>query len=168
MHGWVYFDTTLQGWQITALANLTTQKYTPQLPFNQYLEQRVLSLVICMSLQIAPQWSADECSCPVALIKEYLVMTNGIEHWSDKLITRSMCQWPVSNATIATWLNETLILTNIRTSQGSTTKASASNATRQGASIKIIEAAGDLAHTSKMYGHYITCLPREVLVRILE
>ena len=28
--------------------------------------------------------------------------------------------------------------------------------------------AGDWAHPSTLYGHYIRCLPREVLVRILE
>ena len=38
----------------------------------------------------------------------------------------------------------------------------------QGASIRTIIEAGDWAHTSMMYGHYIRCLPREVLVRILE
>ena len=31
LHGWVYFDIMSQGWQVTALANLTNQKYMPHL-----------------------------------------------------------------------------------------------------------------------------------------
>ena len=59
---------------------------------------------------------------------------------------------------------ETLTLANIRASRGSTRKAPASCAASQGASVE----AGDLVHTSTMYGHYLRYLPREVLVRIIE
>ena len=73
----------------------------------------------------------------------------------------------VSNGTIATLLKEALTLANIRALGGSTRKADATNAASQGASIRTIMEAGDWAHISTMYGHYIRCLPRKVLVRIL-
>ena len=47
-------------------------------------------------------------------------------------------------------------------------KAAASCAASQGFSIGTIIEAGDWTHTFMMYGHYISSLPREVLVRILE
>ena len=74
----------------------------------------------------------------------------------------------VSNGTIAIWLKETLTLANIRVSGGTTRKAPAIYKASQGASIRTIMEAGDCTHTSMMYGHYIRCLSREVLVRILE
>ena len=70
--------------------------------------------------------------------------------------------------TIASWLKQTLTLANIRASGGSTRKATATYVYSQGAFIRTIMEAGYLAHTSTMYGHYIRCLPREVLFRILE
>ena len=74
----------------------------------------------------------------------------------------------VSSGTTASWLKETLTIANIRASEGSTRKAAATYATSQGVSIMTIMEAGDWAHSSTMYGHYIRCLPRGVLVRILE
>ena len=47
-------------------------------------------------------------------------------------------------------------------------KAAGSYAASKEASARMIMEAGDGAHTSTMYGHYIRCLPREVLVRILD
>ena len=70
--------------------------------------------------------------------------------------------------TIASWLKETLTLANIRPSRGSTRQAAATYAASQGADIRTIMETGDWAHTSTMYGHYIRCLPREDLVRILK
>ena len=65
-------------------------------------------------------------------------------------------------------LKKPLTLANIRSSGESTRKAAANYVASQGASIRIIMDAGDWAHTSMMYGHYIRCPPREVLVGILE
>ena len=74
----------------------------------------------------------------------------------------------VSSGTVASWLKETLTQANIRASGGSTRKAASTCVASQGASIRTIMEAGDLAYTSMMYGHYIICLSVEVLVRILE
>ena len=74
----------------------------------------------------------------------------------------------VSNGTITSWLKETLTQVNIRASGGSIRKAAATYAAIQGASIRTIMKAGDWVHTSMMYGHYLGCLSREVLVRIME
>ena len=74
----------------------------------------------------------------------------------------------VSNDTIVSWLKETLTLANIRASGGSTRKAATTYVASQGTLIRAIMEAGDWAHSSMMYWHYIRCLPKEVLVRILE
>ena len=74
----------------------------------------------------------------------------------------------ILNTTIANWLKETLILANIRATEGSTRNAVVSYAASQGASINTIIEAGDWAHISTMYGHYIKCLHGEVLFRIIE
>ena len=74
----------------------------------------------------------------------------------------------VFNGTIASWLKETLNPANIRALGGSTRKAAATYTASQRASFRTIMKAGDWAHTSTMYGHYIRCLPREVLVRIWD
>ena len=73
------------------------------------------------------RWVEDEYLCPVRLIKEYVRKTKEREQWSEKLfITRKMGPAvAVSNATIVSWLKETLILANIRASGGSTRKAAA-------------------------------------------
>ena len=109
----------------------------------------------------------DECLCPVRLIKEYIAK---IKDQSEKLfVIRKMgLAVAVSNVTIARWLKESLTLANIRASGGSTRKAAATYVASQRASIRIIMEADDWAYTSTMYGHYIGCLSREVLVRILE
>ena len=73
-----------------------------------------------------------------------------------------------TRVTIASWLKETLTLANSRASGGSTRKVAATYAARQGASLKTIMESGDWSYTSKVYGHYIRCLPRELQVRILE
>ena len=73
-----------------------------------------------------------------------------------------------SNATIASGLKDTLILASIRASEWSTKKATAAYAASQGDSIRKSKETDDRAHVCTMYGHYIRCLPREVLVRILE
>ena len=70
--------------------------------------------------------------------------------------------------TIANLLKETLTLANIRISRSSTGKATTLYVTYLGPSIKIIMKAGDWAHTSTMYGHYISFLPIDVLIRIPE
>ena len=72
------------------------------------------------------------------------------------------------NGMTASWLKKTLTLANIRGSGRSNKKADITYATSQGVSIRTIIEAGDWNHTSTMCGHYMTCLPREVLVRILE
>ena len=70
-------------------------------------------------------------------------------------------------------------LAKIRASGGSTRKTATSYAASQRALIKTIMEAGDAAHTSTMYSHYIThtstmyghyirCLSGEVLVRIID
>ena len=66
----------------------------------------------------------NECLCPMRLIKEYITKTKDREDWSDKLfVTRKMGPAvAVSNGTVTSWLKETLTLTNIRTSGGSTWK----------------------------------------------
>ena len=110
----------------------------------------------------------DECLCPLRLIKQYLAKTNDREDWSDKLIVTRKMGPAVSNGRVASWFKETLTLANIRASRGSTRKAAATYAASQRTSIKTIMQAGDWAHTSTIYGHYIRCLHREVLVRILE
>ena len=74
----------------------------------------------------------------------------------------------VTNGTIATWLTETLKLANIKALGGSTRKASASWAASKGVSIKTILEAGDWAHASTAYRHYIKCLPEAVAQRIAE
>ena len=74
----------------------------------------------------------------------------------------------VTNGTIATWLTETLKLANIKASGGSTRKASASWVASKGVLIKTILEAGDLAHASTAYRHYIKCLPEAVTQRIVE
>ena len=74
----------------------------------------------------------------------------------------------VSNATVTSWLKDNLTLANIRTSGGSTIKAATFFAASHGASMRTIMEDGDQAYTSSIYGHYNRCLPREVLVRILE
>ena len=114
--------------------------------------------------------SEDEFLCPVWLIKEYIAKTKYREEWDDKLfITRKMgLTVAVSNATTASKLKETLTLANIRASGVSTRKTVTSFGTTHEASIRTIMEAGDLAHTSTMYGYYIRCLPREVQIRILE
>ena len=106
----------------------------------------------------------DECLCPVRIIKEYTVKTKDKEDQSEKLfVTRKMgLAVAASNSTMASWLGVTLTLANIRASRGSTRKAAANYAASQGASIRTIMEAGDWAHTSMMYGHYIRFLPREV------
>ena len=72
------------------------------------------------------------------------------------------------NGTIATWLTETLKLASIKASGGSTRKASASWAASKGVLIKTILEAGDWAHASTAYRHYIKCLPEAVARRIAE
>ena len=88
----------------------------------------------------------------------------------DKLfVTRGMDPAvTVSNGTIASWLKETLTLAFISTSGGSIRKPAATYAASQGALNRVIMEAGDWAHTYMIYGYYIRCLPKEVLVRILE
>ena len=71
-----------------------------------------------------------------------------------------MAQLPVGSKNLG--------LANTRASRGSTRKAAATYVASQGASIRTIMEAGDWAHTSTMYGHYIRCPPREILVRILQ
>ena len=96
--------------------------------------------------------------------------TKDSEDGSEKLfVTREMGPAvAVSNGTIASWLKETLTLANNGALGGSIRKAAATYVASQGASIMTIMEAGDLTHTSTLYGHYISCLPREVLVRIPE
>ena len=53
-------------------------------------------------------------------------------------------------------------------SGGSTQKASASWVASKGVLIKTILEAGDLAHASTAYRHYIKCLPEAVTQRIVE
>ena len=74
----------------------------------------------------------------------------------------------VTNGTIATWLTETLKLASIKASGGLTRKASASWAASKGVSIKTILEAGNWAHTSTTYCHYIKCLPEAVAQRMAE
>ena len=74
----------------------------------------------------------------------------------------------VTNGTIATWLTETLKLASIKALGGSAQKASASWAASKGVSIKTILEAGDWAHMSTAYHHYIKCLPEAVAQRIAE
>ena len=74
----------------------------------------------------------------------------------------------VSDAAVVNWLKETLTLVSITVSGDSTRKAATSYATCKSTLIKTIIEAGDWAHTSMMNSHYNKCLPREVLVRILE
>ena len=59
-------------------------------------------------------------------------------------------------------------MADIKASGGSTRKASASWAASKGVSIKTILDAGDWAHTSTAYRHYIKCLPEGVAQRIAE
>ena len=114
-------------------------------------------------------WQAEhECLCPVRLIK-YIAKTKDREDQSELFVTRKMGQAEaVSNGTIASWLKETLTLGNIRASGGSTRKAAATYVDSQGASIWAIMEPSDWAHTFMMYGQYIRCLPREVVVRNLQ
>ena len=109
------------------------------------------------------QW--DECLCPASLIKK---AKPKIESNKLSVIRKMGLMTAVSNATVANWLKETSPLTNIRASGESTRKTATSYATSQGASIRTIMEAGDWDHISTIYGHYIRCLPKEVLVRILE
>ena len=74
----------------------------------------------------------------------------------------------VTNSTIATWLTETLKLASIKALGGSTWKASASWAASKGVLIQTILEAGDWAHVSTTYHHYIKCLPEAVIQRIAE
>ena len=119
---------------------------------------------------ITLRWAEDEYLCPVKLIKEHIVQAKCREDQSDKLfVTRKMGPAvAASNGTIASWVKETFNLANIRISGGSARRAAATYAASQGASIRTIMEPGDGAHTPMMYGHYIRCLPKEVLVRILE
>ena len=55
---------------------------------------------------------------------------------------------------VASWLKETLTLTNIRAWEGLTRKATASYVAIQGASVKTITEAGEWTHTSTRYGHF--------------
>ena len=106
---------------------------------------------------ITLRWAEDECLCPVRLIKEYLAKTKDRKDQSDKLfVTRKMGPAAaVSNGTIASSFKEILTLANIRASKGSTRKAAATYVVSQGASIRTIMEAGNWAHISMMYGHYI-------------
>ena len=112
----------------------------------------------------------DECLCPVRTIKAYLKATMSRPNRSKNFfVTRKQGNAiAVTNGTIATWLTETLKLANIKASGGSTRKASASWAASKGVSIKTILEAGDWAHASTAYRHYIKCLPEAVAQRIAE
>ena len=119
---------------------------------------------------ITLSWAEGKCLCLVRLTQEYIAKTKDREDWSDKLfVTRKMGPAvAVSSGTASSWLKQTLTLANIRASGGSTRKAAGTTVARQGASIRTIMEAGDWVHTSTMYGHYIRCMPKKVLVRILE
>ena len=119
---------------------------------------------------ITLRWEEDECLCPVRLIKEYIAKAKDRKDKSEKLfVMRKMGPAvAISSGTIAIWLKDTLILANMRASGGSTRKAAATCEDSQGASLRTIMETCDWAHTSIMYGHYIRCLPKKVLVRIPE
>ena len=112
----------------------------------------------------------DACLCPVRLIKEYIAKTKDREDQREKLfVPRKMGPAvTVSSGLIASWLKETLTLANIRASGGSKRKATVTYVGSQRASVRTIMEASDWAHTSTMYGHYIRCLPKVVLVRIVK
>ena len=74
----------------------------------------------------------------------------------------------VSNSTITKWLKETLTMANTRSSGGSMEKAVTSHTASEETSVQTIIEAGNMGHTSTVYGHYIRGLPREVLVRIIQ
>ena len=112
----------------------------------------------------------DECLCPVRTIKAYLKAIMSRPNRSKNFfVTRKQGNAiAMTNGTIATWLTETLKLANIKASGGSTRKASASWVASKGVSIKTILEAGDWAHASTAYRHYIKCLPEAVAQRIAE
>ena len=87
----------------------------------------------------------DECFCPVVLLKENLVKTKDSEQREEKLfVTRKMgLVTVIPNATIVSWLKETLTLANNGASTSSTRKTTTSYATLQSASIKMIMEVGD-------------------------
>ena len=118
---------------------------------------------------IALRKSEDECFCPVALVRVFSQNKRQRAQKWEVLCHKEMGPAiSISNATIAKWLKERLILANIMASGGSTRKAAISYAARKHISIKTIMESGDWAHTFTMYGNYIRCPPREVLLRIIK
>ena len=112
----------------------------------------------------------DECLCPVRTIKAYLKATMSQPNRSKNffMMRKQGNAIAVTNGTIVTWLMETLKLASIKASGGSTWKASASWVASKGVSIKMILKAGDWAHASTAYHHYIKCLPEALAQRIAE
>ena len=64
---------------------------------------------------ITLRWLEDECLCPIALLKEVLARTVDKEPRTEKLsVTRKMgLLTAILNATIASWLKETLPMPTI-------------------------------------------------------
>ena len=116
------------------------------------------------------QLARDECLCPVRTIKAYLMATTSQPNRSKNffVMRKQGNTITVTNGTIATWLTETLKLASIKALGGLTQKALASWAVSKGVSIKTILEAGEWAHTSTAYRHYIKCLPEAVAQRIAE
>ena len=112
----------------------------------------------------------DECLCPVRTIRAYLKATTSQPNRSKNffVMRKQGNAITVTNGTIATWLTETLKLASIKALGGSTRKALASWAASKGVLIKTILEAGDWAHASTTYCHYIKYLPEAVVQRIAK
>ena len=122
------------------------------------------------TLPFTIQLARDKCLCPVRTIKAYLKATmSQLNRSKNFFVMRKQGNAiTVTNGTIATWLTKILKLASIKASGGSTKKALASWAASKGVSIKTILEAGDWAHASTTYCHYIKWLREAVAQRIAE